>query len=83
MPHRGPLSFIGSDIADRPEDVGSMRGVLVESKRNEEAAADICPACQAARKDPPPQWIRPSDATNSNEVWERLSTRLLTIRHVD
>jgi hypothetical protein len=75
--------FIESGFANRPEDVGSMRGMFVESKRNEEAAADNGPACQAARKEPSPQWVPSSDAINSNEVWETLSTRLLTIRHVD
>jgi hypothetical protein len=65
MPHRGPLSFIESDVADRPEDVGSMRGMFVESKRNEEAAAGVWSGLPGSSA----QWVRPSDATNSNEVW--------------
>ena len=81
MPHRGPLSFIESGVADRPEDVGSMRGMFVESKRNEKAV--IWSGLTGSSEGPSPQWIRPSDATNSNEVRETLSTRLLMIRRVD
>ena len=56
MPHRGPLSFIESDVADRPEDVGSMRGMFVESKRNEEAAAGIWSGLPGSSERPSPQW---------------------------
>jgi hypothetical protein len=63
MPHRGPLSFIESDVADRPEDVGSMRGMFVESKRNEEAAAGIWSDLPGSSERPSPQGIPPSDAT--------------------
>jgi hypothetical protein len=68
MPHRGPLSFIESDVADRPEDVGSMRGMFVESKRNEEAAAVIWsrPARQLGKTLPPVDLSKRRD--NSNEV---------------
>ena len=77
MPHREPLSFIESGVADRPEDVGSMRGMFVESKRNEKAV--IWSGLPGSSEGPSPQWIR----TNSNEVRKTLSTRLLTIRRVD
>jgi len=64
MPHRGPLSFIGSDVADRPEDVGATGGMLVNRNGTRKPQPVYGPACQAASERPSPQWISPSGATN-------------------
>ena len=53
----------------------------IEAERGSRSRYMVRPARQLGKT--LPQWIRPSDATNSNEVWETLSTKLLTTRRVD